>query len=216
MLISLFFVSLCESLTRVYVAVCMIDFCDFTWFLGFYLIQVNSIEQELLSLIRLHHPNLVHYLAIKYQQEPGKITLCVSGDWVVSRFSWINIFIFILHVHPIMWREDILDLIDLRTEVIKCNIQFGCQNCAWKVWNKHFKIFYNYWGFLFDFRQLLMEYCSGTSLSVSIRRKRPIHVTHIKYYTEEILNALAYLHNKDVVHKNLRVGIMNGLSCIGW
>ena len=30
MLISLFFVSLCESLTRVYVAVCMNDFCDFT------------------------------------------------------------------------------------------------------------------------------------------------------------------------------------------
>lgn len=89
--------------------------------------QVNSIEQELLSLIRLHHPNLVHYLAIKYQQDPGKITV-----------------------------------------------------------------------------YLLMEYCSGSSLSVNIRRKRPVHVAHIKHYTEEILNALAYLHNKDVVHKNLR------------
>lgn len=59
--------------------------------------------------------------------------------------------------------------------------------------------------------QLLMEYCSGSSLSVNIRRKRPVHVAHIKHYTEEILNALAYLHNKDVVHKNLRVsGPSNG------
>ncbi|XP_048732268.2 eIF-2-alpha kinase GCN2-like [Ostrea edulis] len=89
--------------------------------------QVHSIEQELLSLIRLHHPNLVHYLAIKYQQDPGKITVF-----------------------------------------------------------------------------LLMEYCSGSSLSVNIRRKRPIHVAHLKHHTEEILNALAYLHNKDVVHKSLR------------
>lgn len=50
----------------------LFDFFDFT------LNQVNSIEQELLSLIRLHHPNLVHYLAIKYQQDPGKITVYVS------------------------------------------------------------------------------------------------------------------------------------------
>jgi serine/threonine protein kinase len=55
--------------------------------------------------------------------------------------------------------------------------------------------------------QLLMEYCSGSSMSVNIRRKRPIHIANLKYYTEEILNALAYLHNKDVVHKSLRVGI---------
>ncbi|XP_061166164.1 eIF-2-alpha kinase GCN2-like [Saccostrea echinata] len=89
--------------------------------------QVNSIEQELLSLIRLHHPNLVHYLAIKYQQDPGKITVF-----------------------------------------------------------------------------LLMEYCSGSSLSVNIRRKRPVHVAHLRHYTEEILEALACLHNKDVVHKSLR------------
>jgi len=37
-----------------------------------------SIEQELFSLIKLHHDNLIHYLAMKYQREAGKIIVYVS------------------------------------------------------------------------------------------------------------------------------------------
>ena len=41
--------------------------------------QILSIEQELFTLMRLHHRNLIHYLAIKYQEEAGKITVYVSN-----------------------------------------------------------------------------------------------------------------------------------------
>ncbi|KAL5008543.1 hypothetical protein ScPMuIL_014124 [Solemya velum] len=44
--------------------------------------QVMSIEQELMSLLRLHHKNLVHYQAIKYQQAPGRITVYLLMDYV--------------------------------------------------------------------------------------------------------------------------------------
>ncbi|KAK7506996.1 hypothetical protein BaRGS_00001847, partial [Batillaria attramentaria] len=40
-----------------------------------YLKQVQSIEQELSSLVRLQHPNILQYLAIKHQRDPGKITI---------------------------------------------------------------------------------------------------------------------------------------------
>ena len=49
--------------------------------------QVASIEQELLSLIRLRHRNLVHYHAIKYQRNSGKITVYVS---VIQTLIWLG------------------------------------------------------------------------------------------------------------------------------
>ncbi|KAK3093827.1 hypothetical protein FSP39_020697, partial [Pinctada imbricata] len=92
-----------------------------------YLKQVISIEQELLSLLRLHHSNLVHYHAIKYQQEPGKILVYI-----------------------------------------------------------------------------LMEFCGGMSLDLTVRKGQPLALDVIKSHTEEILAVLEYLHSKDVTHKNLR------------
>lgn len=89
--------------------------------------QVASIEQEIHSLIRLRHKNLIHYLAIKYVQDPGKCTVYI-----------------------------------------------------------------------------LMEYSGGASLNIHVTESRPLSVDIIKSYTEEILHGLEYLHNKDVVHKNLR------------
>ena len=41
--------------------------------------QLGIIEQELLSLIKLQHPNLVHYLALKHS--PGKEAVCVEVSW---------------------------------------------------------------------------------------------------------------------------------------
>lgn len=43
-----------------------------------------SIEQELLSLLRLHHKHLIHYQAIKYQQTLGRITVYVSNHYVLQ------------------------------------------------------------------------------------------------------------------------------------
>ena len=40
--------------------------------------QIISIEQELFTLMRLHHRNLIHYLAMKYQEEAGKIVVYVQ------------------------------------------------------------------------------------------------------------------------------------------
>nr|KAG5714446.1 hypothetical protein BaRGS_006892 [Batillaria attramentaria] len=45
-----------------------------------YLKQVQSIEQELSSLVRLQHPNILQYLAIKHQRDPGKITIHVLTE----------------------------------------------------------------------------------------------------------------------------------------
>ncbi|WAR18478.1 E2AK4-like protein [Mya arenaria] len=37
--------------------------------------QVANIEREMFSLLKLNHRNLLHYLAFKYIEEPGKITI---------------------------------------------------------------------------------------------------------------------------------------------
>jgi mitogen-activated protein kinase kinase kinase len=57
--------------------------------------------------------------------------------------------------------------------------------------------------------QILMEYLGGASLNIHVTESRPLSVDIIKSYTEEILYGLEYLHNKDVVHKNLRVSKRN-------
>ena len=51
-----------------------------------------------------------------------------------------------------------------------------------------------------------MEYSGGISLDTNLRKGQSMGVDVIKSYTEEILAVLEYLHNKDVAHKNLRVG----------
>ena len=49
-----------------------------------------------------------------------------------------------------------------------------------------------------------MEYAGGQNLDIYLTRKSlPLDV--LRSYTEELLEALEFLHNKAVVHKNLRV-----------
>ncbi|ELU08629.1 hypothetical protein CAPTEDRAFT_99925, partial [Capitella teleta] len=93
-----------------------------------YLKQLTSIEQELLSFSRLHHPNLVHYQAVKYEQENGMITLYI-----------------------------------------------------------------------------LMDFASGGNLNYSLLKAEPLPMERITVYCCQLLEALGYLHNKAVVHKDLRV-----------
>ncbi|CAD6209191.1 GSCOCG00003773001-RA-CDS [Cotesia congregata] len=46
--------------------------------------QVGSIEQELNHLKKLHHPNLVHYLDIKYSQTEDSIVVYILQEFVVG------------------------------------------------------------------------------------------------------------------------------------
>ncbi|XP_055957482.1 eIF-2-alpha kinase GCN2-like isoform X1 [Patella vulgata] len=92
-----------------------------------YMKQVCSIEQEMMSLIKLRHKNLLHYLGMKSNREPGVITV---------------------HV--------------------------------------------------------LTEYSGGGCLDRYLKKKEALAIEKLKHYTKELLEALEYLHNKAVVHKNLR------------
>ena len=51
--------------------------------------QLTSIEQELLSLLRLDHPNIVHYLAIKHTQ--GKEATSVEVRDTKSSWCEVNV-----------------------------------------------------------------------------------------------------------------------------
>jgi len=50
-----------------------------------------------------------------------------------------------------------------------------------------------------------MDYAGGGSLDVYIKRREPIPLDLMRHYTHEILEALIYIHNKAVVHKDIRV-----------
>ncbi|XP_013386608.1 eIF-2-alpha kinase GCN2 isoform X2 [Lingula anatina] len=89
--------------------------------------QVSSIEAELHSMLRLHHENLIHYLAMNYQQEKGKIIVT-----------------------------------------------------------------------------MLTEYAGGGNLDTNLKRHIPVPIDVLKQYTTDLLESLAYLHSKAVVHKDLR------------
>ncbi|KAI8514989.1 Eukaryotic translation initiation factor 2 alpha kinase 4 [Branchiostoma belcheri] len=89
--------------------------------------QLSSCEQELLSLLKLDHPGLVRYLAMKHSQHQNTITV-----------------------------------------------------------------------------QLLMEYVGGGSLASCISNGIPVHLSVLHSYTEQLLETLQHLHNKSVVHKDLR------------
>lgn len=45
--------------------------------------QVASLEQELNHLYKLHHPNLVHYLNIKYMQTNNNLMIYILQEFVV-------------------------------------------------------------------------------------------------------------------------------------
>ncbi|XP_078593658.1 eIF-2-alpha kinase GCN2-like isoform X1 [Branchiostoma floridae x Branchiostoma japonicum] len=52
--------------------------------------------------------------------------------------------------------------------------------------------------------QLLMEYVGGGHLASCISNGMPVHLSVLHSYTEQLLDTLQYLHNKSVVHKDLR------------
>lgn len=52
--------------------------------------------------------------------------------------------------------------------------------------------------------QVLLEYSGGQNLDIYLTRKT-LSMDALHSYTQELLEGLEYLHNKDVTHKNLRV-----------
>lgn len=89
--------------------------------------QVGSLEQELNHLHKLHHPNLVHYLSMKYLQEEQNVLIYV-----------------------------------------------------------------------------LQEFVAGTSCSIFLLENIPVNIDFLRYLANGILSALKYLHENNVVHKDLR------------
>ena len=53
--------------------------------------QIISIEQELNHLHRLHHPNLVQYLNMKYLQDKDNVIIYILQEFVVSILEFIKI-----------------------------------------------------------------------------------------------------------------------------
>lgn len=56
--------------------------------------QIASLEQELNHLYKLHHPNLVHYLNMKYIQNNNSIIIYILQEFVVCKN--IHIFYFVI------------------------------------------------------------------------------------------------------------------------
>lgn len=54
--------------------------------------QIASLEQELNHLYKLHHPNLVHYLNIKYLQNSNSLVIYILQEFVVCVKIYINIY----------------------------------------------------------------------------------------------------------------------------
>lgn len=48
--------------------------------------QIASLEQEMNHLYRLHHPNLVHYLNMKYLQNNNNVMIYVLQEFVVCKY----------------------------------------------------------------------------------------------------------------------------------
>ncbi|EFN69222.1 Eukaryotic translation initiation factor 2-alpha kinase 4 [Camponotus floridanus] len=89
--------------------------------------QIASLEQELNHLYKLHHPNLVHYLNMKYIQNNNSIVIYILQEFVV-----------------------------------------------------------------------------GTTCSVFLMANVPIDIDTLRYLASGVLDALRYLHENNVVHKDLR------------
>ena len=55
--------------------------------------------------------------------------------------------------------------------------------------------------------QVLMDYAGGGNLSSYMSRKEPLQMDLMRYYSSQVLDALGYMHNKAVVHKDIRVQV---------
>ena len=60
-----------------------------------------------------------------------------------------------------------------------------------------------------------MEYVGGGDLSLRLRNGG-LPLQELREYTQQLAEALAYLHGKHVVHKDLRVRAMDNFVTVRW
>ena len=60
--------------------------------------------------------------------------------------------------------------------------------------------------------QVLVEYVGGGDLGLHLR-SGGLPLAQLREYTQQLVEALCYLHGKSVVHKDLRVSVMQ-MYCI--
>ena len=91
--------------------------------------------------------------------------------------------------------------------------------------NKHCPILFGYFGFMriigksFCFQQLkysfqtpdrlcfVMEYVNGGELFFHLSRERVFAEERTKFYGAQIISALGYLHENNIVYRDLKVGL---------
>lgn len=48
---------------------------------------------------------------------------------------------------------------------------------------------------------IIMEYIDGTNLDILIKRNKGMEENLIRIYTKQILNAISYIHSKNIIHR---------------
>ena len=62
--------------------------------------QLQSLEQEFSALVKLDHPNLVHFQVFKYTQDKSAIVVEVGNNQITSNHINDSVLMtFIIHVH---------------------------------------------------------------------------------------------------------------------
>lgn len=52
----------------------------------------------------------------------------------------------------------------------------------------------------------MLELCTNKTLNDLLKRKRKFTESEIKYYLIQVLNALSYLHARNIIHRDLKLG----------
>lgn len=61
--------------------------------------------------------------------------------------------------------------------------------------------------YLFVFKQMLIEFCEGGAIdSIMMDLEKPLTEKQIRYVCHEIVEGLRYLHEKKVIHRDLKAG----------